>query len=99
MPTVKTVDCLLSVFHFRVACATSPSALTNLAPLHHARVFMASVMSDSSLDEFRTPVDRVGDEIRSSSSAVSWGAIFAGAASAAVLSLLLVLLGTGLGLS
>ena len=34
-----------------------------------------------------------------SSSAVSWGAIFAGAAAAAALSLILVLLGTGLGLS
>ena len=36
---------------------------------------------------------------RSSSSAVSWGAIFAGAATAATLSLILLILGTGLGLS
>ncbi len=37
--------------------------------------------------------------LQSSSSAVSWSAIFAGAAAAAVLSLILLILGTGLGLS
>ena len=41
----------------------------------------------------------VAGDRRSSSSAVSWGAIFAGAATAATLSLILLILGTGLGLS
>jgi hypothetical protein len=39
------------------------------------------------------------DNIRSRSSAVSWGAVAAGAAAAAALSLILLILGVGLGLS
>lgn len=47
-----------------------------------------------------TPIVGVENSIQAApTSAVSWGAIFAGAAGAAVLSLILLILGTGLGLS
>ncbi len=46
-----------------------------------------------------TPNNMNTAALQSSSSAVSWSAIFAGAAAAAVLSLILLILGTGLGLS
>ncbi len=47
----------------------------------------------------RSVTAKVPVSAQDASSAVSWGAIFAGAAAAAVLSLILVILGTGLGLS
>ena len=55
---------------------------------------------DASMDSIGTRRNTTGvDDARALASAVSWAAIFAGAAGAAALSLLLLILGTGLGFS
>lgn len=58
-------------------------------------------MADESADETGAMTDRmpVPADRRGAGSAVSWGAIFAGAATAAALSLILLVLGMGLGLA
>jgi hypothetical protein len=57
----------------------------------------AATLEDA--NQTRGMIGRVTDINRSTSSAVSWGAVAAGAAAAASLSLILLILGVGLGLS
>lgn len=60
---------------------------------------IASTSPRDTLERGYAPAASYLDTSRSSASAISWGAIIAGAAAAAALSLLLLFLGVGLGLS
>lgn len=60
---------------------------------------MSTVYTDLNHPPGQRPISAGHEDLSSQDSAVSWAAIFAGAAGTAVLSLLLLILGTGLGLS